>query len=302
MRSKVGITTKVAAVVLCSLTLITGLLMLPTPATASSRQSSGPYYYLSLGDSLATGDYSTGIVTDLASDIPLTLENFGCGGATTATILTGIGCPYNGGATVDAVAYPSESQIAAAVAFIKAHPGQVKLITIDIGANDYAQCVVTLSPPSSCVQATVPGISANITDMASQLRQAAGPSTEIFGMTDLVDALSYWLNVPGGKPLAKDWISEFKNTLIPTLTTAYATAKIPLINIVADSGAYQPLTRLVKYPPYGKIPLAIARGCELILMCSSDNQNAHPTEEGYTLMAREVAAAYLKASTAKVSR
>lgn len=282
-----------------SLALVAGPLLVATSATASSARAAGPYYYLSLGDSLATGappydGYSGQVVNDLASKVTLTLENFGCSGATTGTILTQLGC--SGGEAPDGVPYTGETQVGAAVAFIEAHPDQVKLITVDIGANDYAGCVVTIAPPASCVAATLPTISSNIANLAAQLRKAAGPSTVILGMTDFVDALAYWVNEPDGKALAKDWIAEFRDTLIPTLTAAYATANVPLVNIVADSGSYLPLTKLVTYHPYGRIPLAIARGCELVYMCETDNANAHPTNAGYLLMAREVARAYLAAT------
>lgn len=282
-----------------------GAYLAPTPAVAASAHAATSSYYLSLGDSLAVGHqpgtadesetlhgYSNRVVVDVASKESLTLENFGCGGATTSSILTSVGC--TGGQAVNAVQYPTTTQVGAAVSFMQAHRGQVKLVTISIGANDYGNCVVSLAPPASCVTAVLPSLESNIKNLTSQLRAAGGPSVTIIGVTDYVDALAYWINGSAGRASAKDWITEFRNTLIPALSKAYAPSKGTLVNMAADSGSYIPLTKLVKDPPYGKIPVAVARNCSLVWMCRTQNGDAHPTSAGYALMAKEIAKAYLQ--------
>jgi lysophospholipase L1-like esterase len=283
------------------------VLVAPLPAVASSAQAARTAYYLSLGDSLAVGHqpgtsdgsetlhgYSNRVVTDLSSKVPLTLENFGCGGATTSSILTGVGCSDE--QALNAVQYPTTTQVGAAVSFMKTHPGQVKLITISIGGNDYANCVISLAPPASCVAALLPSMKTNIESLVSQLRAAGGPSVIILGLTDYLDALAYWVDGSAGKTSAKDWITEFRSVLVPALSHDFASAKGTLVNIIADSGSYVPLTKLVNYPPYGKIPVAVARNCSLVWMCRTQNGDAHPTSAGYALMAKEIASAYLRAT------
>ena len=56
--------------------------------------------------------------------------------------------------------YPQGSQLAAAVSFLRDHPGQAPLITIDIGANDLNPCVVltSLSALEACVGDTLPPV------------------------------------------------------------------------------------------------------------------------------------------------
>jgi lysophospholipase L1-like esterase len=282
----------------------TGALTTPTTARATSTHAAGPFYYLSLGDSLAVGEqpndpsptvtlhgFSNDVVTDLASKVSLTLENFGCGGATSSSVLTSLGCSDE---AADGVPYTATTMLQAAINFIDTHPGQVKLITVEISANDYAPCVISLAPPASCVSAVLPSIESNIKNIAGQLRAAAGPSTVILGLTDYLDALAYWLNGPTGKTSAKDWIAEFRSTLIPALQSAYAPSKGTLVNIIADSGSYIPLKKTVSDPPYGKVPLAVARNCTLVWMCASKNGDAHPTTPGYSLMARAIAKVYLQ--------
>ena len=57
-------------------------------------------------------------------------------------MLTGTGSPCT---------YPQGSQLAAALAFISAHHSEVKLITIDIGANNIDGCVTGSTISESCV-------------------------------------------------------------------------------------------------------------------------------------------------------
>ena len=72
--------------ILCA---VTGLLAAPLPAQAASKT---PTYYVSLGDSYAVGyqpglGATPGYMTYVAQKTHLTLANFGCGGATTTSLL-----------------------------------------------------------------------------------------------------------------------------------------------------------------------------------------------------------------------
>jgi lysophospholipase L1-like esterase len=48
----------------------------------------------------------------------------------------------------------------------------------------------------------------------------------------------------------------------------------------------------VNYSTYGEIPYAVAQICILTGMCSVND--LHPTNAGYTLIAKQIAHAYLK--------
>jgi lysophospholipase L1-like esterase len=286
--------------------LLAGAFIVPAPAMASSSRATGPYYYLSLGDSLAEGwqpspadatlhGYSNQVVTDLASQIPLTLVNYGCGGATTSSALYTNGCT-TGGEAEDGTYYPTTTQVGAAVAFAQAHPGQVKLISISLGANDYAGCLANASPTTGCVAATLGSIKANLSTIASDLRSAVGPSVPIIGITDITNDIQHYLTGKAGRTSAKEWLNEFKTVIVPTLQKAYSPSNVTLVNILSDVGSFISWTREVKYAPYGKIPLAVARTCELTYECSTANADQHPTNAGYTLMAKEISAAYVQLS------
>lgn len=285
--------------------VVAGAFMVPVPAMASSPHTSGPYYYLSLGDSLAEGwqpapadatlhGYSNQVVTDLASQIPLTLVNYGCGGATTSTALNNNGCS-TGTEALNGPSYPSTTQVGAAVAFAQAHPGQVMLISISLGANDYYPCLSNASP-TKCVAGTLGTMKSNLSTIASDLRSAVGPTVPIIGITDITNDIQHYLTGKAGRTSAKEWLTEFKTVIVPTLQKAYAPSNVTLVNILSDIGSFLPWTKEVKYAPYGKIPLAVARTCELTYECSTGNGDQHPDDAGYTLMAKEISAAYVQLS------
>src|SRR5689334_25093872 len=104
---------------------------LAAPAAANTGDRADRYY-LALGDSLAYGyqpvrplDRTQGYVYRIHDARPgETLDNLGCPGETTTTMLAGGICPYPGGA----------SPLAMAERFLRDHRGPVTLITLDIGA------------------------------------------------------------------------------------------------------------------------------------------------------------------------
>jgi lysophospholipase L1-like esterase len=132
-------------------TLLAGALValaaLPThashaqPVVAASVPHQGTYY-LALGDSLSAGYqpdpsivWTHGWVyqfrTMLAKHAPVELTNLALGGECTGTFIKGgldPACPTK---RVD-----SPAQLAEAVAFIKAHPGQVNPITVEVGGDN----------------------------------------------------------------------------------------------------------------------------------------------------------------------
>ncbi len=288
-----------------AMVIIAGVFVAQVPSLATSTRVTGPFYYLSLGDSLAEGwqptppdatlhGYSDRVVTDLSSHIPLTLVNYGCGGATTGSALNTIGCAP-GDEAIDGTYYPTTTMVGAAIAFAQAHPGQVKLISISLGANDYAGCLANASP-TNCVAPIMSSMRSNLSTIASDLRSAVGPSVPIIGITDITNDIQHYLTGRAGRTSAKAWLNEFRTVIVPTLQTAYAPSDVTLVNILSDIGSFLPWTKEVRYPPYGKIPLAVARTCQLTWECSTGNADQHPNGAGYALMAKEIAAAYTQLS------
>ena len=136
------------ATVTCGISLVAG-----TTATSVAKMTF-PVYYVSLGDSysvgyqpvpIPVGAATVGYTGYVAKKEKLTLVNFGCGGATTTSILdpsvvcgVGYGPPAIAGTAGTVPA--GESQAQAAEDFMTAHAGQIGLVTVSIGGNDVTPC------------------------------------------------------------------------------------------------------------------------------------------------------------------
>lgn len=258
------------------------------PSSASAPKKPVAMFYVSLGDSYAagveagpgTGGYTAKVVTDVAPKHKLLLRNFACGGATTTSMISVIGCS---GAfdSKHGVPYPNTTQLAAAIGFIDSHHGRIGLITVTIGGNDLGGTADD-----------VPPIATNIASIASQLRAAAGRSVPIIGLTYPDADLADWLSGPSGITTAEESVTAFQQVINPDWKAAYATANVTFVDITAASGAYTPLTQLVNYSTYGEIPYAVAQVCTLTGMCSGGN--LHPTDAGESLIAKQIVHAYLR--------
>lgn len=150
-------------------------------------------YFLALGDSITYGyqaskvraglppsGFNTGYVDVFGARLReikpgITTINYGCPGETTSSFLAGpclwtaLGQQLHDGF--------SGSQMQAAVAFLKAHPGEVGPITLTLWGNDIAQLVGSCQGDLGCIQDRAPGflaqIATNISAILGQLRSAA---------------------------------------------------------------------------------------------------------------------------------
>jgi lysophospholipase L1-like esterase len=162
-----------------------------------------PTYYLALGDSLALGiqpsascdvatnqGYADDLYTVFRTRIPgLSLDKLGCSGETTTTMINGGICTYAEG-----------GQLAAAVAFLRTH--QVRLVTLDIGANDIDHCVSLSGIDTTCMESAFTSVSTDLPLILTELRAAAGPDTVIVAMNYYDPFLAAWKLPPNGQALA----------------------------------------------------------------------------------------------------
>ncbi len=285
-----------ALAVVTALALALASFALPGVAQARTR---APTYYVSLGDSYSVGYQPTmgatpGYASYVAARTHLTLVNFGCGGATTTTLLDTIGCPDVLPHTAGGMTYPTSTQIAAAEAFLTAHRGHIGLITVTIGGNDVVPCA--LKPNVlSCVLAAAKTIGTNVTTIASDLRSAAGRGVPIIGSTypDVILGSYVWPSptpAPSTVSLANLSVTAFKSLINPTLAKAYAASGGFLADVTAATGAYGPLTRTVHTKTYGTIPVPVAAVCALTWFCTRGD--IHPHTSGYTLIGQLIVARY----------
>jgi lysophospholipase L1-like esterase len=271
-------------------------------ASASARPPakpgpSGPQYFISLGDSYSVGyqsDVGRTTLNGPASQLVtlarrrgrrFKLVSFGCGGATTTSMLTRLGCPA-ASRLPGAAGFPGRTQVQAAVAFIKRHPGKVGLVTISIGGNDVDVCLAT-ADPLGCVRGDMPRATANLTKIVKRLRAAGGNRMQIIGSTYPDVALGAWV-LPGTFEdnrftLAAESVTAFRRMINPGLKRAYGSVGAQFVDVTAATGAYGPFVT-TSDPPYGVIPVPVATVCRLTFFCT--RVDIHMTTAGYAVIAR----------------
>ena len=273
-----------AALAVAAAAAFTACSAAPAPATS---------YYLALGDSLSLGvqpnaagasvptseGYPDLVYARLRDSHPaLRLVQLGCPEETTKTMMHGGICRY-----------PAGSQLAAAVAFLRAHRGHVLLVTMDIGANDPEACgnQPSLSKLASCIGKT-PEAAANLATILASLRAAAGPGVRIVGMSYYLPALAEWRNGTLGQAVARvsARLAAAYNGL---LGRAYAQAGIGVADVFGafDTANFgDPVT----VPGIGSLPRNVALICQWTWACAppprGPNQHANPA--GYRVIAGTV--------------
>jgi len=247
-------------------------------------------YYLSLGDSLSQGVQPDAAGTSVETnqgypdqlyaalrlgDPGLQLVKLGCPGETTGTMISGGICSYSQG-----------SQLAAAVGFLQDHPGRVSLITIDIGANDLNPCLVLPSAEiQACVEATLPTVVANLTQIMAELRAADGGEVRIIGMTYYVPELAAWLTGPSGQESARLSV-ELAATLNGLLSKVYQAYGARIADVFSAFRSAD-FTDQVTLPGVGAVPLNVALICKWTWECAPPPRgpNEHANKIGYGVIA-----------------
>jgi lysophospholipase L1-like esterase len=271
-----------------------------TAGCAGSSSGATTDYYVSLGDSYSVGYQprpvpaaTSGYTAVVASATGLRLANFGCGGATTTSILRTVGCsPISPPAASDAVSYPTQTQAAAAEAFIRAHAGHIGLVTVSIGGNDVTHCASQGASAIQCLGGAITTMSTNVRTLVGQLRAAAGPKVPILGLTYPDVLLGLWV-FPQDSPnqaFAKLSVTGFQEFINPALKQAYASAGGVFVDITAATGAYTPLSDTTTLAPYGQVPTAVAQVCGFTWYCQLGNIHANTT--GYNFIGEQVVSAY----------
>ncbi|MFF1873893.1 GDSL-type esterase/lipase family protein [Kitasatospora herbaricolor] len=226
-----------------------------------------PEYCLALGDALSVGTQPTnsgklvptdqGYVDRLYAaqqriQPRLQLVKLGCSGESTKTMLSGGTCHYDGAA----------SQLDAAVHFLAEHRGSVRLVTLDIGANDI---LPRAKNPSSfdltCAQNGMRDIAANLPVITSKLRAAAPTANVRFAAMDYYDPLlAASLLGPKGQPTASASLQGI-DTANTTLRTVYTRAGFPVAPVA--SGFHTRDTTPVTLPGIGELPRNVTTVCTL---------------------------------------
>lgn len=273
--------------------------------TSSTPSSSAPHaptgnLYVAIGDSYAAGFQATGRGTGHPTRqgyadqlVPLAarkgyhlrLVNFGCSGATTASVLHSPGCSSH---------YPAPGgpryrvpQADAAVAYLKAHAGHVALVTVSLGGNDVTPCSADVQAVG-CLTRALRGATRNIARLLSRVRAAAPRAVVVgTGYPDIFlgKAVS---SDPTEQQLARISVFGFRTFVNPSLRQVYDRGGAGYVDVTAATGGYLPFSRTTTLAPYGRIPVAVAKVCRLTYYCQYGD--IHPRPNGYAVIARLVAA------------
>jgi lysophospholipase L1-like esterase len=259
--------------------VVVGAALLATPVATANE---GTHYYVSLGDSLAVGvqpngppplnetdqGYTDQLYSTLKADDPkLKHVRLGCGGESTTSMLEGSQLPSLaascGPPSFYLHRYPHKTQLAEAVTFLRAHRQFVRLVTIDIGAND------TLGPGGAGE------IAENLPTILAALREAAGPDVPIVGMNYYGAFLPVaWAE--GGLSAVQANLAELI-AFNDFLEGFYAAAGDP----VADVESAFSSTDLTLV---GGVPRNVLLVCEWTWMCAAGD--VHANTAGYGVIAQ----------------
>jgi lysophospholipase L1-like esterase len=219
-----------------------------------------PIYYLSLGDSLATGVQPIGAAdwqfrTDegyadqlgriAGRRMPnLQTVKLGYPGESTKTMI-------EGGLTT----YPHGSQLDEAVAFLRSHRQEVAFVTIDIGFNDMPGYDLESIP------AGLASISRNLPDILGTLQEAAGPVTPIVGMTIYDAFLPLWLEGALGREMARMSVWDAIVPINAHFLELYRAAGLRVAD-VEGAFATTDFETPAELAGVGSVPVNVARACE----------------------------------------
>jgi lysophospholipase L1-like esterase len=268
--------------------LLAGLLGLVLLAAAGASAAPGPIYqppqsyYLALGDSIAYGfqpvkaaahlppsAFNTGYVDLFAARLRaiapgIRVVNYGCPGESTDTFIRG-GCSGRG--DVRALHDPFDgTQLDAAVAFLRAHPGEVSPITLTLWGNDLFDLVPGCKDDFTCIQehsaAGLARFASRLTSIVTRLR-AAAPKAEII-------VTGAWNIVPVHSAQSEPLFRSIDAVIARTATAGKA--------------------RVAEIYPVFSPKGSSTRICAMTFICSKGDP--HPTDAGY----RAMAGAFLAAS------
>jgi lysophospholipase L1-like esterase len=251
-------------------------MLLAVSGTATSGTSARPVYqppqgyYLALGDSMAYGfqptkanappsAVDTGYVDLLAARLQklspkIQVVNYGCPGESTVTFTRG-GCDWlkHGGKLHNGF---RGSQLKAAEAFLRAHPGKVSPITVTLWGNDLP---FPLSRNAKRAPRAIASFGSRLTSILKQLR-ATAPTSEII-------VTGAWNPEADRLALAE----PLYRSVDAAIGRAARASRVRVANMFpALDGT-------------GNVKAQQARLCSLTFYCSKGDP--HPTDAGYRAMA-----------------
>lgn len=250
--------------------------------TTSAQAAPEQGWYVALGDSLAAG-YQPGSGDDRAGGYVgpvldaarkgapgLDLKNLSCSGEDTTTMTSGTRCSY-----------PEGSQLAAAESFLRDKGDAVRLVTVQVGANDVQRCAEGTDIDMACLQAGMQAVQRILPTILGKLR-AAAPNARIVVANYYNPFLATWLLGADGQSVAR-----LSATLQGGLNGIIAAAAKGINALVADvASAYDSTDWTPTTTDLGELPTNVATICSLTWMCAKND--IHANDAGYRRIAQAV--------------
>ncbi|MFI8221440.1 GDSL-type esterase/lipase family protein [Streptomyces sp. NPDC085932] len=242
-------------------------------------------YYISLGDSLATGyqpdvdkdtavAYTDQLYTQLKRRDPnLQHIRLGCTGETTESLIKGGRCDYP----------QAQSQLDAALKALAQHKGKVAYVSLSVGANDIQACVGPAETlDAACLNTAGQAMGEHLTQIAAALRKAGTEHTQYTGSTYYNPFLAAWLTGTPGQKTAEE-SAPLIRAANRAISQVYGTAGFEVADV---AGAYssEDSTTLVNVPGAGVAPKNVAKICQLTWTCT-DEKDPHPNADGHKVIA-----------------
>jgi lysophospholipase L1-like esterase len=274
----------------------------PALAHDDDDDEGGGGTYLALGDSLAAGTqqpipftdngYTNLLFDELEDEYGFDdFVNLACPGDDSNEMMVGDNGP-NGGSlcygTGNQLPPGGSSQLDAAVAYLTANPGKVKLITLTMGANDILACDFTSPSGLPCFGAALGQLGFNLSVILGTLR-AVAPGVPIVGMNYYNANLGLW-------PVAPAFALSTQALVVPfngTIEAVYGAFGVPVADVE---------TAFDTFETNGNTPKNFRSICKYTLMCEKQGgtyvlsdydpgtpgpqTDIHPTNKGYKKIAK----------------
>ncbi|MFE7135250.1 SGNH/GDSL hydrolase family protein [Streptomyces sp. NPDC057638] len=259
-------------------------------ASASPALTAGaqPTYYVSLGDSLATGfqpdvhqDTNLGYTDKLFAQLKKTDANLrhiklGCTGENTVTMIKGGICTYKDSAN------KTVSQLNKAVDFLKVNGAQVKFVSLNIGGNDLGACFQQGAVNIACSLEALRTVDTNVAKITSAINTASSATTHLAGANSFNPFVVTFVSGSAGQQTA--FITAgFLQSFNEIVARHYARSHFSLADFAKAYASFA-FTPDVDAPPLGRVPTNVAKLCELTFVCGP-LQDIHPNPNGHQVLA-----------------
>ncbi|MFV1999933.1 MAG: SGNH/GDSL hydrolase family protein [Acidimicrobiia bacterium] len=252
--------------------------------------------YLALGDSIAAGTqqplpftdngYTNVLYDGLADEYGFdAFVNLGCPGDDTREFISGVDGPNGGSLCYGSGSLPpgGPSQLQAALGYLASNPGEVRLITITMGANDIFRCDFSDPEVNDCLESEIGLMATNLVTILATLR-AAAPGVPIVGMNYYNANLGLWPVDPEAAAASQALVRPFNGTI----ESVYAAFGVPVADVE---------TAFKTFETDGDVPTNVRAICKYTRMCEKRGDSyvlsdydrvapgpqtdIHPTNTGY---------------------